>query len=200
MKQKILVIIILLAFVGTAQAVVAPPDYIKSISGSSVQTCFSSLCGTLSIDDTINITIEDESGWQDTLSGVDFNLTTILDSANGADAVFTGGSFEMSQANPGLLLAGNVTNMSFQSVADGWILAGSGMVTLDDGSLLGDIRPGYDEATTVQMIFNIPQGADFTDDFEGDTNFTITPIPEPATIGLLGIGFGALATIKRKRG
>jgi hypothetical protein len=52
----------------------------------------------------------------------------------------------------------------------------------------------------VQITFQVtPLGiSDFSAGFTGLSNITMTPIPEPATVALLGIG-GMAALIRRKK-
>ena len=80
---------------------------------------------------------------------------------------------------------------------DEGMLAGRGLFTVTGGRLEDDFGESYGEI--FQMIFQIDPPAidDFSSDFTGFTNITVSPVPEPGTLGLLAIG--ALAVLRRRR-
>ena len=110
--------------------------------------------------------------------------------------IFGNGSFTITDMS-GLVLGGNVDRLDLQGTHSGTQLSGNGNLTLDSGWLLADIRPGYNLANLWNLQFRLDQAVlNFSADYTGASDINITPIPEPATLAILGLG--GLALLRRK--
>jgi len=199
MKKTLLVVSLfaLLMAAGPARG-----EYISSISGTDIDAVFAS--GQLTLSDTIELVIQYEGGTQTPISNAVFALTAELfaDNSSGgvASGLFNNGTLLITAADSTVLLSGVLQELALESLSEGMLLGGSGVVTLDAGSLKSDIAPGYEFGELVSILFQIEPSPvyDFSSDFSGRANLTILPIPEPATMLLLGLGGGA-GLIGRKR-
>ncbi len=157
--------------------------------------------GTLTVSDAADIVAESSSG-QTTYAGGSFELIAALladDSAGGiASGRFDSGTLAVRNAAAEDLLSGELVSLQLTEVTDeGDLLAGSGLFKVTGGVLEEAFGQAWGEV--VQITFEIDPAdiADFTTDFTGVSNITLTPIPEPATLTLLAIG--ALAVLGRRR-
>ena len=198
--KKTLLVVSLFALVMAASP--ARGEYISSISGTDVDAVFAS--GQLTLSDTIELVIQYEGGTQTPISNAVFFLTAELfaDNSSGgvASGLFNNGTLLITAADSTVLLSGVLQELTLESLSEGMLLGGSGIVTLDAGSLKSDIAPGYEFGELVSVLFQIEPSPvyDFSTDFSGRANLTILPIPEPATMLLLGLG-GGVGLIGRKR-
>lgn len=158
--------------------------------------------GVFSLSDTADIVVEVTGGGQTTYNDGFFSLTTSLENDVSiypvASGEFSGGSFSIMDSTQSALLQGDILFINMVEVYDGiGILAGVGQFQVTSGSLSGDFQPAYGEI--VQITFQIVPGSinDFTQDFIGNSNLTLTPVPEPATLCLLGLG--ALGLLRKRR-
>ncbi|MDP6433714.1 MAG: PEP-CTERM sorting domain-containing protein [Candidatus Scalindua sp.] len=80
---------------------------------------------------------------------------------------------------------------------DSGILGGVGQFQVTGGSLSGDFVPATGEI--VEITFQVVPASidDFQQNFAFVSNLTLTPVPEPATICLLGLG--GLALLRKRR-
>lgn len=198
MRKSILAMVLAVALVAVpAQAALT----ITSISGSDVNTAFTA-AGVLTISDTIELVVQYDDNSQVSYNGVQVSFVTNLvadNSGAAADGDFGGGSYTITANDATVLLAGTITGADLGGLFGGFILAGQGVVTMDSGSLLAAMPAGANTADLVNIIYSLvpaPVG-DFSGAFTGGTNLTIMPIPEPATLVLLGLG--SLTLIRRKR-
>lgn len=194
-KWSVLAITFLLA-VGLSQAA-----FVEFISGTVIDTEYNAATGQLTLSDTILVVLQDENGVQSGLFNAAFYFTAFLqqdDSVPGSNAmgIFGNGSFTITDMS-GLVLGGNVDRLDLQGTHSGTQLSGNGNLTLDSGWLLADIRPGYNLANLWNLQFRLDQAVlNFSADYTGASDINITPIPEPATLAILGLG--GLALLRRK--
>ncbi|HDS84457.1 MAG TPA: PEP-CTERM sorting domain-containing protein [Phycisphaerales bacterium] len=196
MKKSMMVFTaIVLLVAGGAQAA-----FITAVSGADINTSFSS--GVLTLSDTIELVVT--KGTQVSYNNTTFSFSAELLADNSvggqASGVFGNGAFTITASDSTVLLSGQVQQITLEGIGGGTLLGGAGVVSIDAGSLLADIAPGYTQGEVVAITFQISPGpiADFSGDYTGRTNLTIVPIPEPATMTLLGVGVAAL--MRRKRG
>jgi len=202
MKKKVC----LLVLVALLSAISVSSGTIKSINVSDVDSKFTAGggnfgLGTLVLLDAANIVVEDTLGQQISYDNGSFDMTTYLQSDNSAGGVaagqFADGDLSFMDSGANILLSGHIGNLNVVEVFNnGRILAGEGQFVVTGGSLTGDFVLPLGKI--VQITFDVPPTiSDFSQDFDGSSNLTITPIPEPVSIGLLAIG--GLFLCRRKR-
>jgi hypothetical protein len=158
--------------------------------------------GVFSLSDTADIVVEETGGGQTTYGGGSFSLTTSLENDVSAGPIasgeFSGGSFSIMDNTPSALLVGNILSINMQELYnDSGILGGVGQFQVTGGSLSGDFVPATGEI--VEITFQVVPASidDFQQNFAFVSNLTLTPVPEPATICLLGLG--GLALLRKRR-
>lgn len=157
--------------------------------------------GVLTISDIADIVVEETGGMQNTFDDGSFNLITSLwaDNSGGgiAQGQFVGGILEFLDSSNAGLLTGNVLSLNIIELFDNsGILAGSGLFEVTGGSLEADFTESFGEIVQITFQVNPASIDNFSSRFTGVSNITVTPIPEPATILMLGLG--ALALIRKK--
>ena len=199
MSKSLLFMVVLSVsgMIGFSQAT----PYIEWINGTNIETVYTG--GTLTLSDTISIVLQYDNNVQDAQydnSSFFFTADLLNDNSGpgGAHGEFGNGSFSINDSSKNLLLAGSVVLLDLQATHGGTIIVGFGDLTLDSGSLLSEIQPGFDIASVWNMQFKLSDPvADFSTDYSGQSDININPIPEPTTIALLGLG--AMAMLRRKR-
>lgn len=158
--------------------------------------------GVFSLLDTADVVVEYTGGAQTTYNGGSFSLTTSLEHDVSVSPIasgeFSGGVFSILDNTSSALLQGSVLSLNIIELYDGLgMLAGEGQFQVMNGSLSGDFQPVAGKI--VQITFQIAPASinDFTQDFEGVSNLTLTPVPEPATIGLFALS--SLALLRKRR-
>lgn len=176
---------------------------IQSISVNYVNSEYTAAGGgTLALSDAADVIVEDTLGNQTAYAPGSFAMTTFLaadTSAGGiASGQFAGGSLAFLDSGANTLLVGDILSLSIVEVFNNaGILAGEGQFEVTGGSLRGDFVLPFGDI--VQITFQVVPAtlSDFSQDFSGISNLTVTPIPEPAIIGLLAIG--GVFLLRRKR-
>lgn len=202
MKKKVC----LLVLVALLSAISVSSGTIKSISVSDVGSEFTAGggnfgLGTLALADAANIVVEDTLGQQISYDNGSFAMSTYLQSDNSAGGVaagqFADGDLSFLDSGANILLSGHIDSLNVVEVFNnGGILAGEGQFVVTGGSLTGDFVLPLGKI--VQITFDVPVTlSDFSQNFSGSSNITITPIPEPVSIGLLAMG--GLFLCRRKR-
>ena len=172
--------------------------FITSINGSDINTAYNS--GTLTLSDTISLVIHYNDDTWTSYSNAMFQLTASLITNNGDTGTFGDGSYIIADSASNILLSGQVQSLPLTIMFGGTILAsGPGMVTLDSGTLLSEIPSGSLQGNLITLLYNFDTGivTDFSGSFDGATDASIIPIPEPTTLLILGLG--SLFLVRRKR-
>jgi len=188
MKKLIIVMAVIATMVSVAGAV-----QIKSVNANFLNSTFTPDgygLGILSIIDTADIVVEYPDGSQFTHIGKDFvfNIPLVTDLSTGgiADGLFQDGSLAIGNAGA-LFSAADVTLQLTELYNNSGILAGTGDLEVTSGSLAADFGT---LGEIVQITFSVTPSSigDFRQGFTGISNITLIPIPEPATICLIGLG------------
>ena len=175
---------------------------IQSINVNYVDSVYTATGGTLVLSDAADVVVEDTLGNQTAYTNGSFAMNTVLAadvSAGGmASGQFAGGSLAFLDSGANTLLSGAVVSLNLVEVFNNvGILAGEGQFQVTGGSLAGDFVLPL--GNIVQITFQVSPAtlSDLSKDFKGVSNLTITPVPEPVTIGLLTMG--GLFLSRRKR-
>ncbi len=174
---------------------------VQSMSVTNVGTAFVGGVGSaLTMNGVGGINVEYSSGTVTYGSG-QFSLNTTLasDASVGgiASGTFTGGSILYKDSSSAVLLSGTITSLKLTEAYNGsGLFFGDGSFTVTGGSL----QPNFGSAgVIVDISYSIKPItiSTFASSFNGSSDMTILPVPEPMTIGLLGLG--GLSLLRRKR-
>ena len=156
--------------------------------------------GMLTVADGADVVVEIGDGTQTTYAGGQFTLAVSLfsDTSTGgvAAGLFQGGTIDIEDALGADLLTGDLVDLLLEEIQGQNLLAGSGWFEVTGGSLEGGFLESVGKV--VQITFQIAPSdiEDFSGGFTGVSNITLTP--EPATLGLLAAGLGAIWMGKRQ--
>ena len=196
--------LILLFVISTSYA---NSQMIDSINADDLDTSFVTTggdygFGVMTISDFADVSVEWANNSQTTYVGGSFSLITSLEndnsSGNLAKGLFSGGTVVVKDGSGADLLTGEIITMNVVEVFDGFgILTGAGQFVVTGGLLEPQFAPA---GNVYQLTFEVsPVGlSNFSEDISGRSDVSLTPIPEPATICLFGIGAAMLARKKRK--
>jgi hypothetical protein len=185
----------------------APATMIHEISVDSVDTAYAYNAAVptdsmLSVAQSgVTIVLEHPGNVQDELADADFSFVTYLsaDRSAGGRALgdFAGGAIRITNSLGELLLAANVDRFTLEesTALPFCVLAGAGNFNVTGGSWANDFGPS---GVTLELTWKFDQDINsFKEGFQAESDVTLTPTPEPATMGLIGLG--ALGTVLRRR-
>jgi hypothetical protein len=199
-----------LLFLGVALLAIAPPSQaaIDYISVTTSGGGFTPSGGTYGIGllsyaaSNVVVTVERPVGVQSDYVGGSFSMATSLfqDLSSGGvvSGDFRGGSISFKDSAGADILAGSLSGMALQeTVSFGRIyLVGSGQFVVNGGSLATEFGTAGDLVSiTVRLAPLNP--TDLKSSFSGPVNLTVSPVPEPTTLALLGLS--SLSLLRRRR-
>lgn len=183
------------------------PDQLRSVGAMDLAVDFTPSggahgLGQLVVSEQAEVVVEHSDGTQTGYADGYFEMTASLFKGNlsGDSAVgeFTDGTLAFRDSGGDDLLLGNLIELTLYEVGDDiGMLAGDGLFEVSGGLLAHDFASTHGEI--FQIVFQIdPSDIDnFLSRFEGFTNITVTPTPEPATMTFLALG--GIALLKRRR-
>lgn len=197
MKSKFILCLTLIFAATTAYAL--PP--IQSITSNNATTAFNHASGLFTMNGSGGLVQYDSSN--SILTGTFTLSMTLQDVAAGSIATATqksGTTGTFSFKNGGTTyLAGNIASFDIVEVFNnGGMLAGSGSFNGITGTLQPQFGAGL-IGNIVNISFYVPTAINNFNSIDfgtAATNFTVTSVPEPATMGLLCLG--ALSIFKRR--
>ena len=206
LSTSLVVVLAVIAGLGGASAACAAT--IVSINANFLGTDYDSGTGKLTVLDNADIVVEYDDATQATYAAGLFDLAAdlVLDfSAGGlAMADFGSGTLSIRDSLSNSLLTATGLTLTLTEVTDGGgLLAGDGQFTVTGGTL--DSAFGAFPGDIVQITFRLdPKDISSFTTSPGFTGFTalsnvsLTPTPEPATLGLLTFG-AALFLVRRRK-
>ena len=157
----------------------------------------------------IDIVMQDTLGVQTTFGGGQFLLSSDLfaDLSSGGTVKgdFRGGSLSFKDSGGNVLLSGASLSLTLDE-QDVYVppiptpvyvyLTGTGLFNVTGGSLMGDFGP---QGSVVEITFNLSPAnpVNLSQSFSGTMNLSAVPVPEPATMTVLGLG--GLVAMRRRR-
>lgn len=186
----------------------ANASMIEEISADSVDTSFNFVASPITDSELkieqagVTVVIEKPGNVQEEVSGAFFSVVTYLvaDHSTGGKAIgdFAGGAITIKDPLDVLLLSADIDRFSMEesTLIPFTVLAGSGTFHVTGGTWASSFGP---EGILFDMTWKLDTGIDsFSEDFEAESNVTLTPIPEPTTMALVALG-GVLVALRRKR-
>jgi hypothetical protein len=175
---------------------------IISINASDIAASYtiSGGTGTMAFNDNVTVIVEyaDNSQFDYTGSSVSLSTTLVNDWSSGgfARGDFAGGQIVISQGTTNLLTC-NLADLSIVETprATSNLLAGAGSFSAASGTLASQFG-STGEIFMLEFQLSVPVSS-FATGFTGRADMSLTPTPEPATMGLLGLG-GALLLRRRR--
>lgn len=179
---------------------------IISLNATYLETSFSTSGGdynkgVLTISDLADIVMEDNLGQSTFDDGFFQMIVSLFDDSSLDDlasAEFRTGTLTLKDSLDQDLLTGTVDQLLLTEVSGlPDLVVGQGTFTVTGGSLESSFGADYGEI--IQITFRMKPGGivNFSSGFTAQTDITLTPIPEPATLALLAMG--ALVLVSRKR-
>ena len=189
-------------FTGMASAaMIVPKVGIDYISGTAMASTYDAGTGQLAVVDApTEIVVQYDDNSQTSYSQATFSLTASLisDGSSGGEAVgfFDGGTIDIYDGSNVLLFSADLESLSLEENSFGvqTLLTGSGTFATTGGNLTGDFGA---EGYVVDIAYVLGSIDDFGQNFSAQSNVTLYPVPEPATMSVLALG--GLAVLLRKR-
>lgn len=142
---------------------------------------------------------------------IDWNTTLVSTSVTPGVAVaaeFSGGSLSVTQGTT-TIFSGDISSLVFKGFIDDQEAHGDALITNVGGEIVTNSSYNWPytnssalNAAMVVLDFNLDpiiSSTLFSSNFNGEASGDISPVPEPATLMLLGFGLFGLAAVSRKK-
>jgi len=180
---------------------------IEEISVDSIDTVFNYVANPLTdsyfaaFQSGVTVVVEWPGNVQTSVSDASFLFMTQLQADNSigdkAVGVFGGGAIVLRDVTGLLLLSADIQSFTLEenTLVPFCVLAGAGTFTVTGGAWQSHFLP---EGIVFDLTWKLDQNIDsFSESFTAESDLTLTPIPEPAALSLLGLG--AVMTVIRRR-
>jgi len=196
-------VVALAVIVGLGGASAARAATVVSINANFMGTGYDGGTATLTVLDNADIVVEFDDTTQTTYAAGVFDLAAdlVLDFSVGglAMADFGNGTLTIDDSGGNPLLTATDLTLTLTEVVDGGgLLAGDGQFIVTGGALAPDFGAFPGDIVQITFRLNPKDISDFSAAFTGLSNVSLTPTPEPATLGLLTLGLGLFLVRRRK--
>ena len=205
MKSIRLFLVGLLFLGGIAATASAVP--VKHVSATTVPTTYTAGTGVLDLIGVRDLDIALTDGSHVVVPDVEWLLTTTLltdfSSSGVVSGSFAGGSITLTDGSGGgsVLLSATVDFLLLMEMGDGTgVMTAIGeIISVSTTGALGEWSGAA--GSVYDLVFEVDPitVSDLSESFSGNSDVTLSPIPEPLTIALLGIGLAGMAIRRKKR-